>query len=228
MKKLLIVILFSIPLLFNQQVKATGIPVVDIAGILQMVVDGFARAKEFSQQIGEAKARLNEMKDSADHYKDMVDGHFDFEALLNDPTLNKHLALDDWKDIYNDTSDLANLRGEFGMYSDDPAVQAKYDRELKQYSAQSRFYDISTNRNKNLQNLLTQFQTAINPAAKADLANSISYESAQIKNDAQMMESMTLMMQQKQMLESRKSERASRENWMETGIDRPVYTPPNT
>lgn len=225
-KKLLITSLMFL-FLFNQEAKATGVPVIDVAGIAQMIKDGIVRAKEFSQEIGEAKRRLKEMEATADHYKDMVDGHYSFEDIINDRTLNEHLALGDWKDIYNDSNDLSQLRGEFDMESPSYTTQAKWDRELKEYSAQKRFYEISTARNKKLQNLLDQFTTAINPAAKADLANSINYENAQIKNDSQMMESMTLLMQKKEMFETRNAEIEKRRVWMNEGIPRPQYNKKN-
>ena len=64
---------------------------------------------------------------------------------------------------------------------------------------------MSVERNKNLNNLLEQFEIAENPAAKADLANSISFANAQLKNDAQMMETMSLLMQHKETIEANKA-----------------------
>jgi len=201
MKKLFIIALLVLPMTLSQPVNASGVPTIDIAAIIQSLKDALVRAKEFKQQINEAKNRLNEMKNTADHYKDMVEGHFDFEDILNDPNLNKELALDDWKDIYNDTTDLANMRDEFGMVSSDPKIQKMFDKKLQAYRAQTKYYEISKQRNDNLTNLLAQFKTATNPAAKADLANSIQFESAQIKNDSKMMETMTALMEQTSTLE---------------------------
>lgn len=218
MKKLILATLIAAPLTM-QPVYATGIPVVDVAGILQMVTEGLARAQEFRQQISEARNRLGQLKDDAEFYKDMVDGHFDFERILNDPTLNQYLALDDWKQIYNDVDDLANLRDEFNMHSDNPAIQKRYDSELKQYAAQERFYEMSVKRNKNLQALLRQFSSATNPAAKADLANSIQFENAQLKNDAEMMETMTTLMQQKQNYEATRAAREKMDTQRGAGME---------
>lgn len=206
MKKLILATLIAAPLTL-QPVHATGIPVVDVAGILQMVTDGLMRAQEFREQILEARNRLGQLKDDAEFYKDMVDGHFDFERILNDPTLNQYLALDDWKQIYNDVDNIASLRDEFNMHSDNPTIQKRYDSELKQYAAQERFYKMSVERNKNLQALLRQFSAAENPAAKADLANSIQFENAQLKNDAEMMDTMTALMEQKQNYEQTRAAR---------------------
>lgn len=194
-------------LIFPLGVTASGIPVVDVAGLTQMITDGLARAKEFKQNMEEARNRLNEMKSSADHYKKMVDGHFNFEDVLNDPYANQFMALDDWKQIYNDSTGLAELREEFGLYSDDPNVQRRYDNKLKQYNAQTKFYKASVERNKKMQSLLSQFSTATTPAAKEDIANAIRFEQTQVQNDAQMMATMNTLMEKQQRLEHDASER---------------------
>lgn len=218
MKKLLIMALLATSMSFTATVSASGIPTVDVAAILQSVTDALQRAKEFQQQILEAKNRLEEMQNQGEHYKDMVDGHFDFETVLNDSKLNEDLALNEWKDIYDDSSDLQSLRDEFGMISSDPVVQKKYDQKLQAYNAQSKFYKISTERNKNLTKLLDQFSTATNPAAKADLANSIQFENARIKNDAKMMETMTALMEQSAALDADKRANERMKLFRGTGI----------
>lgn len=200
MKKVLLASL----LVFSLGSNASGIPVVDVANLAQIVTEGLARAKEFKQNMDEARNRLSEMKASSDHYKKMVDGHFNFEDVLNDPYANEFMALDDWKDIYNDSSGLVELREEFGMYSDDPLVQRRYDNQLRQYNAQSKFYKASVERNKKMQSLLGQFSTATTPAAKEDIANAIRFEQTQVQNDAQMMATMNTMMDERRRLEARK------------------------
>lgn len=199
--------LLTICLVFPFGVTASGIPVVDIAGLTQMIVDGLTRAQEFKQNMDEARNRLNEMQSTADHYKKMVDGHFNFEDVLNDPYANDFMALDDWKQIYNDSTGLAELRQEFGMYSDDPIVQRQYDNKLRQYNAQTKFYKASVERNKKMQSLLGQFSTATTPAAKEDIANAILFEQTQVQNDAQMMATMNNLMEKQQRLEHDASER---------------------
>ena len=206
MKKLISILLVGLITTAStgiKEVQASGIPTVDIASLLQGLADTFMKINQFKEQIQGAKERLDEMKESAEEYKDMVEGHYDWEQILNDPTLNKHLALEDWKTIYDGVSDLEGLREEFGLKSDDSEVQARIDRELQAFQAQNDFYDMSVQRSENLKDLLDQFSSAKNPAAKADLANSIQFENAQIKNDAKMMETMTELMKQKRNLESK-------------------------
>ncbi|MFA0073411.1 type IV secretion system protein [Vibrio cyclitrophicus] len=212
--------LLPICLVFPFGVTASGIPVVDIAGLTQMITDGLTRAQEFKQNMDEARNRLNEMQSTADHYKKMVDGHFNFEDVLNDPYANDFMALDDWKQIYNDSSGLAELRQEFGMYSDDPVVQRQYDNKLRQYNAQTKFYKASVERNKKMQSLLGQFSTATTPAAKEDIANAIRFEQTQVQNDAQMMAAMNSLMAKQRVMEADSAARASTKLLLNEGIPR--------
>jgi len=206
MKKIRIIVLALLPFIGLQATSATasGIPTVDIAALLQTMKDGIVRAKEFKDKISEAKARLKQLKSSAKDYKAMVEGHYDFETLLNDPSLNAELAKDNWRDVYDDGSNISSLREEFDLYSEDPQQQESFDRELKSYQVQTKFYDLSIERNKKLNNLLDQFSSATTPAAKADLANSIEFESTRIANDAKLMESMNQLMAQERLLRSQK------------------------
>ena len=212
--------LLMVCLVFPFGVTASGIPVVDIAGLTQMITDGLTRAQEFKQNMDEARNRLNEMQSTADHYKKMVDGHFNFEDVLNDPYANDFMALDDWKQIYNDSTGLAELRQEFGMYSDDPVVQRQYDNKLRQYNAQTKFYKASVERNKKMQSLLGQFSTATTPAAKEDIANAIRFEQTQVQNDAQMMAAMNSLMAKQRVMEADSAARASTKLLLNEGIPR--------
>ncbi len=206
MKKLALIVALSLPISTG---FASGIPVVDVAAMTQMVLDATNRAVEFKETIVEARNRLNELRSQGEHYKRMVDGHYDFEDVLNDPYLNDVFAMEDWKQIYENVEDIADLRREFNMYSDDPIMQRRYDNRLRQYRMQTMFYDNSVNRNKRMMELLDQFKSASNPAAKADLANAISYEKMQLENDKQMQASLTTMMERQRVLEA---DTRSREN----------------
>jgi type IV secretion system protein VirB5 len=218
MKKIFIILLLITPLAV-QNIGASGIPTIDIVSMIQGLKDALVQAKQFKDQISEARNRLNRLKETGKHYKDMVDGHFDWESLLNDPTLNKHLALGNWKKIYDGIGDINNLRDEFHMQSDDPRIQSKWDKQLKAYKVQRDFYYASVKRSENLKNLLKQFSTATNPAAKADLANSIQFENTQVENDAEMMKSMAALMEQKARFEHELSIAESRRKFSEEGIE---------
>lgn len=179
---------------------ASGIPVVDVASLSQMITDGLTRAKEFKENMDEARNRLNQLKAQQRHYEKMVEGHYEFEDVLNDPYVNEFMALDDWKQIYNDSEGLSELRDEFDMHSDNPAVQRRYDNELKRYNAQSKYYKTVVDRNRRMAGLLEQFSGASTPAAKSDIANAISFEQTQVQNDTQMMNTMNELMDKQERL----------------------------
>ncbi|MGF1872005.1 type IV secretion system protein [Photobacterium indicum] len=196
------------------------IPVTDVASIARITAEGAARAQEFKKTIDNARDQFYEMKAQGDYYSDMVDGHFNFEDVLNDPNANAFMALDDWKAIYHDIEDIAELREEFDLFSDNPAVQRRYDRKLRQYKMQSQFYDSTVKRNNHMQDLLKQFNTASTPAAKADLANSINYEQVQLQNDNNMMASMDAMMEKQQRMEEEAAVRENTRALLHEGIPR--------
>ncbi|MGL4666593.1 MAG: type IV secretion system protein [Saezia sp.] len=215
MKKLILIGCLTAPFAAN-----AGIPTIDVAAIARMVTEGAVRANEFKENILEARNRLNQLKNTGDHYKDMVDGHFDVEKLLNDPNLNKFMALDDWKKIYEGVEDIAELREEFYLFSDDPKKQKIYDDKLRQYSVQKRFYNASVARNKKMTDLLNEFATATTPAKKEDIANSLRFEQTQVQNDAQMMASMNNLMEQQRIFEVEAASEEKMRKWNNEGFPR--------
>ncbi|AMF97002.1 conjugal transfer protein TrbJ [Vibrio harveyi] len=191
-----------IALALNASTQASGIPVVDVAGITQMVVDSAQRAQEFTQSISEARNRLNQLKSQAEHYKSMVEGHYGFEEILSDPNLNDVIDLSAYSDLYDAIDDISDLRSEFDLYSDDPVIQRRYDMQLKQLRFQEMLYERSSERNERMSRLLSQFGSATTPAAKEDLANSINFETMQMQNEQRMMDSMSDMLERQKQLES--------------------------
>ncbi|ANQ23822.1 conjugal transfer protein TrbJ [Vibrio natriegens] len=191
-----------IALTLNASTQASGIPVVDVAGITQMVVDSAQRAQEFTQSINEARNRLNQLKNQAEHYKSMVEGHYGFEEILSDPNLNDVIDLSTYNDLYDAIGDISDLRSELDLYSDDPVIQRRYDMQLKQLRFQEMLYKRSTERNERMSRLLSQFRTATTPAAKEDLANSINFETMQMQNEQRMMESISDMLERQKTLEA--------------------------
>ncbi|MDV6252894.1 type IV secretion system protein [Vibrio sp. EA2] len=191
-----------IALTLNASTQASGIPVVDVAGITQMVVDSAQRAQEFTQSINEARNRLNQLKNQADHYKSMVEGHYGFEEILSDPNLNDVIDLSTYNNLYDAIDDISDLRSELELYSDDPVIQRRYDMQLKQFRFQEMLYKRSTERNQRMGRLLSQFGTATTPAAKEDLANSINFETMQMQNEQRMMDSISDMLERQKTLEA--------------------------
>ncbi len=221
MKKLLIAAVTSLLISVSASpVKASGIPVVDVASILQTVTEGIAEAARFQQEIQGAVNRFNELKDQGEHFKDMVEGHYNFEDIINDPAVSEFMNNSEWREIYNEVGDVSDLRAEFGLLSDDPTLQEQYDRRLRQVKAQQRFHDASVARNEQLKDLAEQFENADTPAKKEDLANAISLQQLQIENDKNTMQTLTALMQKKANLEEGTAARESIRKMFNEGIPR--------
>ncbi|UJF17255.1 type IV secretion system protein [Vibrio sp. SS-MA-C1-2] len=215
MKKLLCMLLIVL-----SPVSYSGIPTFDITAFTQMIQDATIKAQQFQQTMNEARNRLEMMKEQQNHYKSMVEGHFNFEDILNDLNANEFLALDDWKDIYDDVAELNQLREQFNLFSDDPIVQQQYDNQLKQFNLQNKMYDSAVERNDRMKSLLNEFSTATTPAAKDDIANSLRLEQLQMQNDAQMMQTMNALMSKERVMKADQSARESSRRLLNEGIPR--------
>lgn len=199
----------SLALTLSAPTYASGIPVVDVAGIAQMITDSATRAQEFSQSISEARNRLNQLKNQAEHYKKMVEGHYGFEEILSDPNLNNVIDLSAYSDLYDAIDDVSDLREEFGLHSDNPVIQRRYDMQLKQLKFQETLYERSAKRQERMNRLLSQFHTATTPAAKEDLGNAINFEKTLMNNEQEMMTAMSDMLERHKQLEIDQKSRES-------------------
>jgi type IV secretion system protein VirB5 len=221
MKKKILTLSICAALLTGQhQAYATGIPTVDVASIAQMVLDSTTRAAEFAETIQAARQRLEQMRNSAQFYQDMVEGAYSFEDVLNESGLSEDLALSTWSDAYDNVSRLQDLRDDFGLNSSDPYTQSRWDSELLRFDANQKLYDSTVKRNEKMLSLLTQFSSATTPAQKESLANAIHFEQLQLQNDVQMVQAMSNLLKQReeQALEANSEE--IRRQFMNEGFSR--------
>lgn len=207
LKKSILTIVIS-GLIFSYNANA-NIPVLDITSLTEFIKQAAVQARQFKDQMQEARNRLTELKTQVQGIKDIKSissGNYDdlFSALLNDPTLSKAFALDDWKSIYNDLGSINELRDEFEMWSDNPEVQKKYDDQLRLYSLKQKAYQSSVTRQERIIRISNQFKLADNPAKKADLNNALVSEMVQQQNDAALIAKMDQMMADKIKLEQQK------------------------
>ncbi|MGR2997565.1 type IV secretion system protein [Vibrio vulnificus] len=193
MKKYLLVA----SLFFTPVVSASGIPVVDIASLTQMAMDNIAKAQQWAREAKQWATennigydQLNQMHTEYKHYKKMVEGHYSFEDIMNDPKIMSEM--EEWRTLYDQFEDAEELREEFGINRNDDSM----DEMLRKYRMVDRFYERSLKRNQTLMKLLEEFETADSPAKKADLANAIAFEQTKVKNDEQMMASLDKIKQQ--------------------------------
>ncbi|WP_261887510.1 type IV secretion system protein [Vibrio aerogenes] len=182
--------------------NASGIPVVDVASIAQMVQQAAIRARQFLQTIETARNNLAAIKAQSDYYQSMVEGHpISYEAILYDPNLRKLADMSGWQALYESVQDVSDLRQSYGLLSDNQATQLKYDQALRDFKIQQQLYQTASQRNKNILKLLDEFGTATTPATKSDLANSINFQVAALQNEQKMMEAFSTISHRKAQLE---------------------------
>ena len=147
-------VLLAFPLVGN----ATGIPVVDVAGLTQMVTDNIATAKQWGleaqqwatqngidlDKYAESIKQGKELVDQGKHYKEMVDGHFNFEDILNDPLANQFVDLEQWTDVYGELNEINKLREKVRHQKADwEKRMGNYDSSLQKLALMENFYEQS-------------------------------------------------------------------------------------
>lgn len=200
MKKLTLAIL----LILSSSSFATGIPVIDVAGIAQMIKEATIQAEQFKQQYDNMKNQLDTAKATADHYKKMVEGHWNIAQLLNDPAIMNALPVN-WKDIYSSASNLSSLREQYNLKSNNPVIQKQYDNELIGLSLAESLYKSSYSIAGKIQKLQQEFSQAATPSTKQDLSNAINYEVAKLQSQQMIIDKMDQLQQKEKQLQQQKS-----------------------
>lgn len=211
-KKSVLAVMISSAMSVSPIVNASGIPTLGVAELAESVASNMTRVMEFQQSIENARSRLNEAISTADHYKNMVEGHYPFEDILNDAGLNEFADMSAWKSIYDDASALSDYKEEFQLFDENPTVQRRFDARIKAYAFQKSILKQSQVRSKGMSDLMKQFGLATTPAAKADIANSIALEQAQMENDSAMFKSVEKTQEEEFKLERAQRSRESANN----------------
>lgn len=190
---------------------AAGVPVIDPANLAQAV----AQVKNQVQQIENMRAQLKAMTDNG-KYAD----------IINNPAIRKQLNQYLPKN-YSDVITAAQ-RGDLGALQQ--VANAAAQREKQAQTSQTGVQRIAANRllteasmdgmmktldarSNNIQNLINRINTTQNPAQKADLANALSAQQAQIGID---MNRMQIMMKQAENQEKLAHRQAAREYFKRT------------
>jgi len=202
------------------QVNASGFPTVDILASVQRGLEYVEQAARFKKEIDAWKNQINETKSQGEHYKSMVEGHFDFEDILNDPYVSAFMQRENWND-----GDISDMRNQYGMKSDNPQLQRNYDNILRQQKMQEDMYAVSVKRSERMGDLLNQFDSAKTPAAKDDIANTLRFEQVQMQNDMQMMEYLTATMERQRLLDKGARMRELQRKLLGDGIPPPAKRP---
>lgn len=190
-------------------VEATGIPVVDVSGIAQMVMDATQQAKQALDQLNQTKASIQQAKDQFDNYKNLVTGNNKLGDFLNDPTLNSVLPVKDWNDIYQDTSKLGELRDRYGVVYSNSQIQASFDRLLSQAGALEDAYNASNQRLKNAEEMRTRLNTVQTPQDREELGLRFQQEQLEIQNQQIKLQNIKMLMDQQEKIADKQRAQAA-------------------
>ena len=190
-------------------VYASGIPVVDVAGIAQMVQNATATAQQALDQLNQLKQQYDQAVAAAKAEKERFEGNWSLGDILNDPTLTSYLP-DDWTDIYS-SGDVSGLRDQYKLKSSNPEVQEQYDSLLSNLNAMQEAYDATVQRTKNIEQLASYMNSAQTPQQKTDYANRILFEQTQIQNEQAKVSAVKAMMEQREYIQNK----ARAQSWID-------------
>jgi type IV secretion system protein VirB5 len=187
-------------------VGAAGIPVVDVQGIAKMVENAVTQARQALDQLNCTKAMISNAQSVFNHIKSVTEGNWNLGSVLNDPTLTSYLPSKTWSDVYSmNSGDLAALRQQYGLKSDNPVLQQRFDNLLSNLNMMQKSYAASAQRQQNIQQLANYLNSAQTPAQKQDLMNRIQYEQVQLQNEKARLDSVQKLMDMQQRAQADKA-----------------------
>jgi len=185
-------------------VLATGIPTLDAATAYILESNAVAQAKQALTALNTAKDAIRTAEQQYSHYKSIVTGNDRLGGFLNDPALNKVLPLGGWSDVYSTVQDIAGLRQRYGLISDNPSVQARFDQMLAAADALERNYNASTQRISNAEQLRARLDLVETPQQKEDLQLRYQQELIEQQNQQMRLENMKMLQDQQEKIEDTK------------------------
>ncbi|HGJ5884862.1 type IV secretion system protein [Arsenophonus nasoniae] len=163
-----------------------GIPTVSVAELTQMVKNAQQQARESLAQLEKAKESILQAKNQYEHYKSIMQGNNKLGDFLNDPKIKQLLPMGDWMDIYQRAQDLPSLRNRYGLTSQDPKVQAVFDKLLSQAGTLEAQYKATNKRIETAEGLRRQLNRVETPKDREQLA--LRYQQEMLEMQAQQMQ----------------------------------------
>lgn len=172
MKKQLISAAVSAVLVFSAPAFSTGIPVVDVTAIAKTVQEGLLRAQEAKAALDQAMREYDQAKNIGEDAKRRFEGYSDYSNLFDTASSYMKGNLSELAKPDN----IGSLRQQYGLVSNEPAVQSKYDGMLQKISLYDNFNKQLTDNSRQLDSLQGRFSSATTPQQKQDIANQIQLE----------------------------------------------------
>jgi len=172
MKKQLISAAVSAVLVFSAPAFSTGITVVDVTAIAKTVQEGLLRAQEAKAALDQAMREYDQAKNIGEDAKRRFEGYSDYSNLFDTASSYMTGNLSELAKADN----IGSLRQQYGLVSNEPAVQSKYDGMLQKISLYDNFNKQLTDNSRQLDSLQGRFSSATTPQQKQDIANQIQLE----------------------------------------------------
>lgn len=169
--------------------KSSGIPVVDVAAIANMI-------QQYTQMIQQYKVLQNQLTTTAKQLES-VTGSRGMGALFSNPQIQSLMPAD-WANLYTSIEKsplFKEARKKFPM-SKDPRINAIYDQTAATNATMQDFFKKTQMRITQIQQLQGQIDSASDPAAKADLQNRMVSEQNSIAASSQLMAAMQKLAEQ--------------------------------
>ncbi|NJP03482.1 P-type DNA transfer protein VirB5 [Pseudomonas sp. hsmgli-8] len=183
---------------------AAGVPTLDAVTAAILESNALAQAKQALAALNTAKDAIRTAEQQYSHYKSIVTGNDRLGGFLNDPALNKVLPLGGWSDVYSTVQDIAGLRQRYGLVSDNPSVQARFDQMLAAADALERNYNASTQRISNAEQLRARLDQVETPQQKEDLQLRYQQELIEQQNQQMRLANMKMLQDQQEKIEDTK------------------------
>ena len=165
-----------------------GIPVVDIASLVQIGLSYTAQLQQYATQIQQFETMKSQLTTSANQLQSMT-GARGMGGLFNNPEVQSALP-PDWQSAYASVRSGPSFGAERARLpvSNDPSINAIYDSVAASNATMTDFFSKSNARIQQIQSLQSQIDSASDPAAKQDLANRMLTEQNSIQATSQLLE----------------------------------------
>jgi len=199
------------------------VPTVDIPALRQMLQNAQQQAREALAQLDKAKEAISQAKSQYEHYKGIVQGNDKLGEFLNDPYVNQLLPAKEWQDIYTQAKDLPQLRQRYGLVSDNPQVQAAFDKLLSQADVLEKQYKATNTRLEHAKGLRNRLNSVETPKEREQLALRYQQEILELQSQQVQLQNSRYLMEQKDKMENEKRAQDYTDYMLGKKKDRPQY-----
>lgn len=236
MKRTAFLIAFGIATLVGSvgQVSASGVPVIDVAKILNDTQNQAVNVAKYIEMINQYKTQIDQMKQQ---YNSLT-GSRGLGMILNTPELRSYLP-DEWQQVYNSINsggyqglsgagmailDANGLRNACDQQSN--ANKGFCERQIakaaqdKAYALQA--FDGAQARWDQIQSLMGQINATIDPKAIAELQARINAEQAAIQNEQTKLQMFQMLAQVEERLIEQRQRQLNAENLARRGYVKPA------